>query len=278
MDSITRPGLIPRRLLETTLSKLLRQGTLMFCMLLMSLTPMGLSATEADPLNSPRWGDMYKALFPGQPVVFDARVQVIAPAIGENPLNVPVTVDASALGKVDEVLLFADFNPITRIARFYPGLAAPYLGLRIKLQQSTPVRAAAKTPDGVWHLGGTWVTTTGGGCTLPSAASASPEWQSRLNQVSGRMWSQAPDGPLGSRLRLRIVHPMDTGLMAGIPAFHLQTLDFYNEAGQRLMRIEPAEPVSENPLFSLNLPSGSGKVRVAGRDNNGNILEQWITP
>lgn len=234
-----------------------------------------------DPLNSPRWGDMVKEFFPRQKVVFDERVQVLAPAVGENPLNVPITVDASALARsapVEEVLLFADFNPITRIASFKPARAAAYLGLRIKLQQSTPVRAAARTADGVWHVGGTWVNTTGGGCTLPSAGSASPEWQSRLNEVSGRLWNKAPEGPEGSRLRLRIVHPMDTGLTAGIPAFHLQTLTFRDQDGQLLMTLAPAEPVSENPLFTLNLPPQTSRVHVSGVDNNGNKVDHWVQP
>ena len=28
-----------------------------------------------------------------------------------------------------------------------------------------------------WHVGGTWVNTTGGGCSAPSVGSASPIWQ-----------------------------------------------------------------------------------------------------
>lgn len=228
-----------------------------------------------DPLASARWADMQRAFLGVAPVLFDPRVIVSAPATAENPLQVPVTVDATGLGKVQEVIVFADFNPIVEVLRFYPETAPAYLGFRVKLQQSTPVRAAVRTTDGVWHVGGTWVNTVGGGCTAPTAGSASKDWQQRLNQVSGRQWSS---GPQAGRLRLRIEHPMDTGLVAGIPAFHLEEIDFRDAAGQRLMRVQTAEPVSENPVFTLQRGVVDGPVVASGRDNNGNAFTARIAP
>ncbi|OMG53934.1 quinoprotein dehydrogenase-associated SoxYZ-like carrier [Azonexus hydrophilus] len=230
---------------------------------------------EVDPLASPRWADM-RYLFPeGATLRFDPRVRVLAPAVAENPLQVPLTVDASELGPVSEVLVFADFNPIVEVMRFFPEAAPAWLGFRIKLQQSTPVRAAARTADGVWHVGGTWVTTVGGGCTVPSAKAGSPDWQARLNQVSGRQWNR---GAQADRIRLRIEHPMDTGLVAGIPAFHLDQVELLDAAGQRLMRLQLHEPVSENPVFTLRRGAVAGPVEVRGYDNNGNAFHARIAP
>lgn len=234
----------------------------------------------ADPLDSPSWEDLRKRYFAGQTVVFDEAVQVNAPVSAEDPLNVPIGVDASGLAGVQEVRVLADLNPIVEILSFQPGRAQPRLGFRVKLQQSTPVRAAARTADGVWHMGGTWVNTTGGGCTLPSTGSASADWQRRLNEVSGRIWHNAAGGP-GQRVRIRIIHPMDTGLAAGIPAFFIQDLLVADASGHALMHIQGHEPVSENPLFTLDLPEGQtnlAKVRVTGRDNNGNRIDAWVTP
>ena len=88
----------------------------------------GIAAAQTDPLDSPRWGDMKKEFLPAAArVVFDERVRVIAPLTAENALNVPVSVDASALPDVKEVLVFADFNPIARIVRFEPRGARPRL-------------------------------------------------------------------------------------------------------------------------------------------------------
>ncbi|MBT0961531.1 quinoprotein dehydrogenase-associated SoxYZ-like carrier [Denitromonas iodatirespirans] len=230
---------------------------------------------EPDPLDSARWGDMRAQLFDGATVVFDPRVGVTAPLTAEDPMNVPIAVDASALSNVVEVLVFADFNPITKVLAFRPLGARAELAFRIKLQQSSPVRAAARTGDGVWHVGGTWVITTGGGCTVPSTGSASPEWQSRLNEVSGRIWSR----PEGNRVRVRIIHPMDTGLAASIPAFYIEQLAVTDSQQRVLMEIDAFEPVSENPLFTLDLPPEAGElaaIRITGRDNNGNRVDAQV--
>lgn len=243
-----------------------------------ALMPPGEAAAlqeTGDPLASARWADMRGAFLGDAPVLFDPRVKVVAPSVAEDPMQVPVTVDASALAGIEEVVVFADFNPIVEVLRFYPEGARPSLGFRVKLQQSTPVRAAVRTGDGVWHVGGTWVNTVGGGCTAPAAGRASPAWQSHLNEVSGRQWSA---GPNAGRLRMRIVHPMDTGLVAGIPAFHLEEIRFAEVDGRPLMRVRLFEPVAENPVFTLQRESGAGPVEAVGRDNNGNAFRARIAP
>jgi sulfur-oxidizing protein SoxY len=240
---------------------------------LMPLAGAAALLEPGDPLDSARWPDMQKTFLAGAPVRFDPRVKVISPSTAENPMQVPVTVDATALPGIVEIVVFADFNPIVQVLRFFPEAAPAFLGFRVKLQQSTPVRAAARTTDGVWHVGGTWVNTVGGGCTAPSAAGGSKDWQQRLNEVSGRQWSE---GPNAGRVRMRIVHPMDTGLVAGTPAFYLEEINFTDAAGQRLMRVQTYEPVSENPVFTLNRGGVDGVVEASGRDNNGNAFKARI--
>ena len=240
---------------------------------LMPLADVAALDESGDPLASARWSDIQKQYFAEAPLVFDPRVKVIAPSTAENPMQVPLTVDASALHGVVEVVVVADFNPITQVLRFYPEAAPAFLGFRLKLQQSSPVRAAARTGDGVWHVGGTWVNTVGGGCTAPSAGGASKDWQKHLNEVSGRQWSE---GPNAGRIRMRIVHPMDTGLVAGTPAFFLEEINFTDAAGKHLMRVQPYEPVSENPVFTLNRGLDDGPVVTSGRDNNGNVFKARI--
>ena len=232
----------------------------------------------ADPLDSSRWDDMRRAFFADAAVAFDTNVIVTAPFTAEDPLNVPVAIDAAALGDVREVLVFADFNPIVKVLRVEPLAAPAAFGLRLKLQQSSPVRAAARTADGVWHVGGAWVRTHGGGCTAPSLGSGSAEWQQRLNEVGARLW---PGVGHGDRLRLRIVHPMDTGLAPGVPAFHIETLEITDGKGQLLVRAEAFEPIAENPVFSFDLPAGigaSGPLHIRGRDNNGNLIDTRVEP
>ncbi|QID17487.1 quinoprotein dehydrogenase-associated SoxYZ-like carrier [Nitrogeniibacter mangrovi] len=228
-----------------------------------------------DPLKSARWDDMRQMFFADQPVQFDERVRVLAPLSAENPMEVPITVDAETLPDIAEVIVFADFNPIIKMLAFEPQGAVARLSFRVKLQQSTPVRAAARTKDGMWHVGGTWINTTGGGCSAPSVGSASPVWQTRLNEVSGRLWHHKD----GTRIRVRIIHPMDTGLAERIPAFYIETLNIDRADGTPLMRIHSFEPVAENPLFTLDLPEALkdiSSIRVEGRDNNGNLINAVV--
>ena len=242
-------------------------------------TPVGTSAAKlvpaslaTDPLQSSQWPGMQQRFFDGQTVVFDPRVTVVMPASAEDPLLVPVEVRITDLDDIEQILLFADLNPIPKILEFFPSQAEPTLSFRLKVEQSTPVRAAAKTRDGVWHVGGSWVSATGGGCTMPSVASSEPIWQERLGEVAARQWSR----PAGhSRLRMRIIHPMDTGLAAGIPVFHVDTLTISDGGGQELARLVLFEPVSENPVLSVDLKH-QGDLRIVGRDTQGNPIDARV--
>ncbi|MDO9200472.1 MAG: thiosulfate oxidation carrier complex protein SoxZ, partial [Hydrogenophaga sp.] len=79
------------------------------------------------------------------------------------------------------------------------------------------------------------------------------------------------------RLRVRVMHPMDTGLVAGIPAFYLQDLQLQDSTGQVWFKLTLHEPVSENPLITFELPPQplSG-LRLVGRDNNGNRINAEV--
>ncbi|WP_439638559.1 quinoprotein dehydrogenase-associated SoxYZ-like carrier [Nevskia sp.] len=236
-----------------------------------------LAAAElpADPLNSPAWSTIAGRYFKGQPVVFDARVKVTAPASAEDPLDVPVQISADGLADVQEMLVVADLNPIQKILSYEPLRAQPSLAFRFKVEQSTPIRVAARTRDGVWHLGGVWLSAAGGGCTTPSYGSADPVWQTRLNEVRGRLWPAEDHS--GQRLRLRVIHPMDTGLANGIPAFYIDRIVLSDAKGVTLARLNTFEPIAENPVLSFDLKC-SGAVQVSGGDIQGNRFSAEITP
>lgn len=250
--------------------------------------PRGADAFEGDPYQSHPWPQMRREFLGAQArVVFDARVQVQGPAFAEDPMNVPVQlrVDA-ALGPVDEIVVLVDRNPIRKVLSFFPLQALPALAFRFKLEQASPVRAAARTRDGVWHVGGTWVDSAGGGCTVPGATRRDGSWPQTLGEVSGRLFSRAPGAPrapgavspdLATRLRLRVMHPMDTGLVGGIPAFYVNRLQVQDGQGRELARLQAFEPVSENPVFSLDFASPPpGGVRIVGTDNNGNRIDSRL--
>ena len=74
-----------------------------------------------------------------------------------------------------------------------------------------------------------------------------------------------------------IMHPMDTGLVGGIPAFHVNRLALRDAQGRELLRLSTFEPVSENPVFSFDFAGKvDGALRLVGSDNNGNRIDAPI--
>lgn len=125
---------------------------------------------EGDPFRSHPWPQMRREFLGAQARVrFDDRVRVQGPAFAEDPMNVPISVRVDAsLGPVEEIVVLVDRNPIRKVLSYFPLQALPSLALRFKLEQASPVRALARTRDGVWHAGGTWVDSAG--CSAPRRA------------------------------------------------------------------------------------------------------------
>lgn len=262
-----------------------RQGMVLLALAWLGLaspTAPAAAATDAvlarsDPLQSPQWAWIHKELLENGPVVFDSRVKVTAPAFAEDPMRVPIAFDASALGEVERIVVAVDRNPIRPVLAFEPLRVRPSLSFRFKLEQASPVRVAARTRDGTWHVGSAWVDAGGGGCTVPGATRRDGSWSRTLNRVEARAFPGLGDA--GARVRLRVMHPMDTGLVAGIPAFHLETLVLADAARQPLLRLTLHEPVAENPIFSFDLREAVVPgMTVAGHDNNGNRIAARVSP
>lgn len=249
------------------------------CAVLVAGPSAGASAGGAvpkDPLNSVMWEDMHAQFFEGAEVVFDDRVKVSVPQTIENQAQVPVTADARALPGVQRMVVFADLNPIAHVLTLMPEKADPYIAFRMKVEQGTPVRAAALTSDGVWHIGGVYLDAAGGGCSAPAMARGDENWADTVGQTQGRVWRQA-DG--SARVRMRMRHPMDTGLARdNTPAFFVEDLQMRSDSGDLLARVRLAEPVSEDPTLSLQvrLPASATRVDVDGRDNSGGIFKSTI--
>ena len=243
----------------------------LFCAVALLLSPTLASAAE----ESLRWAELQTLYFKGAKVIDDARVKVIAPKSAEDSMNVPIGVRVEGLANVEEVHVLVDYNPIVKALEFFPLRAEPTLTFRLKLQQSSPVRAVARTSDGVWHMGSALVEAAGGGCTAPSVGGAVPDWHASLGKTESKRFLR--DGV--TRMRLRVQHPMDTGLAPGIPAFYLEKLAIVNSKDEELMRLRVFEPISENPIFSIDLPGNvaSGELRLTGVDNQGNRVQSRLS-
>ena len=237
--------------------------------------------TGGDPLGSMQWPVVKRKFLGAEPSAFSDRVLVKGPPFAEDAMNVPILLDARPLvatgQRIDRIVVVADRNPVQHVLTFEPRRALPVLAFRFRLEQGSPVRAMVRTSDGRWHVGQTWVNAAGGGCTVPGVTRADGSWNQTLNQVQARFFRNVLDGQ-GMRLRVRVMHPMDTGLVAGIPAFYIEELELRDSGGQVWWRLELHEPVSENPLVTLELGQPPpGTMVLQGRDNGGNRIYQEVT-
>jgi sulfur-oxidizing protein SoxY len=235
--------------------------------------------TGGDPLDSMVWPGMRRQYLGDAPLRFSPAVVVRGPAFADDPMNVPVLVNARALesvgGGVARIKVVVDRNPVREVLEFEPLRALAMLAFRLRMEQASPVRALVQTHDGQWHVGGTMVQASGGGCTVPGLTRTDGSWSRTLNQVQARFFDNYLEG--SRRLRLRVMHPMDTGLVAGVPAFHLEDLQLLDGDNQLWWRMVLHEPVSENPLLTLELPMGAPRLfRLLGRDNNGNRIDAEV--
>ncbi|WP_077036855.1 quinoprotein dehydrogenase-associated SoxYZ-like carrier [Pelomonas sp. KK5] len=256
------------------------RATLAFLALALSAIAMpALTQTGGDPFGSLQWPELKRGYLGEKAVVlFDPdHVLVEAPAFAEDPMNVPVSVSVRGLTDVVQIVVIVDRNPIRKVLEFQPlvpDVVLPAINFRFKLEQASPVRAAVKTRDGVWHVGGAWVDAAGGGCTVPGASRRDGSWARTLGEVGARRFDRN-DG--GTRLRLRVMHPMDTGLANGIPAFYMNRLAVFEAAGRELLRLRTYEPLSENPVLSFDFgPLPPGPLKLVGSDNNGNRIARII--
>ena len=235
--------------------------------------------TGGDPLGSMQYPSLREQTIGKATAKFSDAVMVKGPAFADDAMNVPLLVDARGLnnvgGGVARIRVAVDRNPVRQVLDFEPLRALPMLAFRIRMEQASPVRAMVLTRDGQWHVGSTWVQAAGGGCTVPGLTRADGSWSKTLGQVQARFFNNVIDG--SRRLRLRVMHPMDTGLVAGVPAFYIEQLELQDAGGQPWWRIALHEPVSENPLITFELPaSARGGMHLSGRDNNGNRIEAEV--
>ena len=202
--------------------------------------------TGGDPLGSMQWPSLHEQYLDKAPVRFTDAVLVRTPAFADDALNVPLQIDARALsdvgGGIARMLVLADRNPVREVLEFEPLRALPMLAFRMRLEQASPIRALVQTRDGQWHAGGAMVQAAGGGCTVPGATRADGSWRATLNQVRARIFNNVIEG--SRRLRVNIMHPMDTGLVGGIPAFYIERLPLLDAQGGPWGRLPLHGPVA----------------------------------
>ena len=238
----------------------------------LSLTSVAWAASDADPLGSVGWQDILDIEFDGAPVVYDDSMHLVVPERVEEAFSVPVVMNfVETPYEVTEIALFAENNPFPTIARIFPRRPLNAVGFNIRLEQSTPVRVAAMDSDGVWHIVSREVNVASpGGCSAPGGANGALA----LGEIATKQFARA-DGD--SRLKVRIGHPMHTGLVLdpygdAIPEYFINQFSVSDELGE-LASMQLTASIAADPVFMFELPDTQQSVRINAMDTEGDVFE-----
>ncbi|MFT5706542.1 MAG: sulfur-oxidizing protein SoxY [Oceanospirillaceae bacterium] len=245
------------------------------CILFLIFSLTSHAEQAPDPFKSGMW-DYVKSKYIGEsPYVFDERVRVNGPEFAENSSQVPILIDASELDVkfIQKIIVFVDFNPISHILTFTPRKnIKPTFSTKIKLQQPSPVRAAVLDSNGVWHIGGSFIRTSGGGCTTPPDISSEKSLASLL-----KIKTYIVQNTESTKIKLKTFHPMNTGLSLGAYKFHINNLEIFDEDKELIAQISLTAAVSQDPIFSFVSDEINKKYTIKIKDSKGNEAFKNIT-
>ena len=229
--------------------------------------PLLAAPLPADPLKSPMWDFVGAQIFGDNArIAFDPRVKVRFPQIAENQREFPVQVDARGIPGVRRIVIMIDLNPIQLPIDLTIGDAEPFVAVRVKLDQRTPVRGAVQLEDGSWLVSGGWIDAAGGGCSAPPVSRVKGDWAQHLGEVRGGLWQTAA----GTRAQLAFRHPMDTGFVDNITTYYIDDLKLSGADGRALAEVKMQAAVAEDPVLTLMPRTRPGEaVAFHGRDTNG---------
>ncbi len=94
-------------------------------------------------------------------------IKLTAPTIAESGANVPITVESTIpVDRVEKLWIFVDKNPVPWIAdvSFTPMNGQVFFSTRIKMGETSNVRAILKLKDGSYVMATREVKVTAGGC------------------------------------------------------------------------------------------------------------------
>lgn len=238
-----------------------------------ALVVAAIPARAADPAGSDLWDDLQVAYLGEDATVrFDDSIRVMLADRVESAHEVPMLVKIpEELRDMREFVVLVDNNPIQQAVRMVPHRVIESVGMNIRLEESTPVRAAVLDPEGVWHVGTKSVLVlSAGGCSSPSPDGATVS----VGDVAVRQFERHGGA---SRLKVRISHPMDTGFVVEddgdvVPPYYVEQVEIADAQGKIADMLTWAA-MSQDPVITLDLPEQGQTVQVRARDTQGLAFE-----
>lgn len=222
-----------------------------------------------NPIDSPTFEDLIKQIIGNQKYIFDdENIQIKVPNFADNPVQVPIYVNASKIKDAQRMIIFADLNPIPRIVDMQTTKILPVISTNIKVAQETPLRALILDSKGIWHIGSKNIRSNGGGCDVSSQASTNSDFAKFLGKTKGKVFEKKDK----NRIKASIFHPMETGLIFGNVEFYINTITIKDDK-EILSTIKTSSAISENPRFIFETQDNSKSYKMNFLDNDGNDFE-----
>jgi sulfur-oxidizing protein SoxY len=225
-----------------------------------------------NPVESPTFDDILKEIIKDEKYIFDdMNIKIKVPLFADNPIQVPIFVDAKAIKNAKKLIIFTDLNPIPKVIDMDLLNLLPIVSLNIKVAQETPIRAVVLDDKGVWHIGSNNIKSFGGGCSVSSVASSDTNFDKLLGKTKGNIFKT--DGVY--RLKTSIFHPMETGLVFGNSEFYINKITIKAD-NQILAKIDAYSSISENPRFIFETLVESKDYKIEFFDIDGNKFNMDI--
>jgi sulfur-oxidizing protein SoxY len=225
-----------------------------------------------NPVESPTFDDILKEIIKDEKYIFDDNnINIKVPLFADNPIQVPIFVDAKAIKNAKRLIIFTDLNPIPKVIDMKLGNLLPLISLNIKVAQETPIRALVLDENNIWHIGSNNIKSFGGGCSVSSVSSSNTDFEKLLGKTKGNIFKT--DNIY--RLKASIFHPMETGLVFGNSEFYINKI-FIKADDKILAKIDAYSSISENPRFIFETFVESKNYKIEFSDIDGNEFSMDI--
>jgi sulfur-oxidizing protein SoxY len=225
-----------------------------------------------NPVESPTFDDILKEIIKDEKYIFDDKnINIKVPLFADNPIQVPIFVDAKAIKNAKRLIIFTDLNPIPKVIDMKLENLLPLISLNIKVAQETPIRALVLDENNIWHIGSSNIKSFGGGCSVSSVSSSNTDFEKLLGKTKGNIFKT--DNIY--RLKASIFHPMETGLVFGNSEFYINKI-FIKADDKILAKIDAYSSISENPRFIFETFVESKNYKIEFSDIDGNEFSMDI--
>lgn len=178
------------------------------------------------------------------------------------------------LKNTKKIFILVDNNPIQLVTKIFPEKPIKTVGFNIRMEQDSYVRAAILNSEGVWNISSKKVIVKSpGGCSLPAC---DPTRQVCEESELGKIVINKYKRSSGDwRLKFKINHPMDTGLVSNpesgelVPAYYINWV-YFKDSNGALAKAQTFGALSANPTLILDFYENILKPNVKATDSKGN--------